>query len=181
MADRVRSKAKPALLIWARESAKYTLEVAAEKAHVKREALEAWEAGEGAPSIPQLRKLAEVYKRPLVVFFLPKPPKDFEALRDFRRLPAGASTESPELASETRWAHEMRDVALETCRVLGEDVVEFDVAIGLGDAIQPPNDYARRSGLIQMMCSGRAIGTKRIAFVGKRSRTMVSSAFRLPA
>ena len=35
----------------------------------------------------RLRLLGALYKRPLGVFFLPKPPKDFAALKDFRRLP----------------------------------------------------------------------------------------------
>ena len=124
---RHRSKAKPALLKWARESARLTVEAAAQKAAIRPEALEAWEAGEDAPSIPQLRKLAEVYKRPLVVFYLPRPPKDFDALRDFRRLPADVPDESPELASEIRWAHEMREVALEVYRLLEEEIPTFSV------------------------------------------------------
>ena len=50
--------------------------------------MKGWKAGGGEahPSIPQLKKLAGVYKRPLSVFFLPEPPSDFMALRDFRRL-----------------------------------------------------------------------------------------------
>jgi hypothetical protein len=40
----------------------------------KPEEVEAWEAGESAPTYPQLEKLAyQIYKRPLAVFFLPTP------------------------------------------------------------------------------------------------------------
>lgn len=38
------------------------------------------------PTIAQLRKAAEVYKRSLAVFFLSEPPEGFDTLRDFRRL-----------------------------------------------------------------------------------------------
>jgi Zn-dependent peptidase ImmA (M78 family)/DNA-binding XRE family transcriptional regulator len=139
--ERRKSKAKPALLRWARESARLTIEAAAQRAGMKPNALEEWERGEDAPSIPQLRKLAEIYKRPLVVFYLPKPPKDFDALRDFRRLPVGVPDESPELASEIRWAHEMREVALEAYRLLEEEIPTFDIAAKI---TEPPATVADR-------------------------------------
>lgn len=37
----------------------------------------AWEIGEAVPTIAQLRKAAEVYKRSLAVFFLSEPPEGF--------------------------------------------------------------------------------------------------------
>lgn len=131
---RQKSKAKPELLRWARESARLDIAAAAQRADVKPEALESWEAGKDAPSIPQLRKLADVYKRPLVVFYLPRPPKDFDALRDFRRLPADAPEETPELALEIRWAHEMREVAVEVYALLEEPIVPFDFTAKLTEA-----------------------------------------------
>jgi Zn-dependent peptidase ImmA (M78 family)/transcriptional regulator with XRE-family HTH domain len=131
---RHKSKAKPALLSWARESARLTIEVAAQRAGVKPDVLVEWERGDDAPSIPQLRKLAEIYKRPLVVFYLPTPPTDFDALRDFRRLRVGVPDESPELASEIRWAHEMREVALEAYRLLEEDIPTFGVVAKLTES-----------------------------------------------
>jgi Zn-dependent peptidase ImmA (M78 family) len=108
---------------------------------VRPDALEAWEAGEDAPSIPQLRKLAEVYKRPLVVFYLPEPPRDFDALRDFRRLPADVPDESHQLASEIRWAHEMREIALEVYRVMEEPIPELDINTKL---VEPVHVAAER-------------------------------------
>jgi transcriptional regulator with XRE-family HTH domain len=105
MATSVKALVKPELLVWARTSAHLRVEEAAHKAQVKEEQLAAWERGEGQPSIPQLRKLGRVYKRPLAVFYLPKPPTTFQALHDFRRLPEGAAGEqSPELAYEIRRA-----------------------------------------------------------------------------
>lgn len=114
MTESVKALVKPALLTWARASARLGVEESARRAQVKEEQLRAWEEGDGQPSIPQLRKLGRVYKRPLAVFFLPTPPKVFDALRDFRRLPQDRlETQSPELAFEIRRAHARREIALD--------------------------------------------------------------------
>ncbi|HEY4580398.1 MAG TPA: helix-turn-helix transcriptional regulator, partial [Candidatus Acidoferrales bacterium] len=90
----------PSVLAWARQTAGMSFDVAAGKAKVKVEQLSSWEAGTGKPSIPQLRKLAAVYRRPLAAFYLPEPPKRFQVMYDFRRLPTGTPgvEDSPRLA-----------------------------------------------------------------------------------
>jgi Zn-dependent peptidase ImmA (M78 family) len=94
------------------------VEAAAKKARVKTEQLEAWEKGESRPTINQLRTLAGIYKRPLAVFYLPEPPQEPEALRDYRRLPdATKPGESPELREEIRRAMFRREVVLELADV----------------------------------------------------------------
>src|SRR5579871_6224538 len=91
-----------------------TIEAAAKKLGVSKEKLLEWEAGDGAPTISQLRKAAEVYKRPLAVFFLAEPPKAFDALRDYRRLPASTSgSPSPDLSLAVRLARSQREILLE--------------------------------------------------------------------
>ncbi len=77
----------PAVLKWAREQAGYDKTVAAECIGVTSEALDHWEAGTDHPSLAQARKAAQVYRRPLAVFYVSKPPLDFATPRDFRRLP----------------------------------------------------------------------------------------------
>src|SRR5258705_9744938 len=95
----------PVLLVWARETIGLSISEAANKANVKYEVLEEWERGEQRPTIPQLRKLGEVYKRPLSVFFLSAPPKGFDPQREFRRLPGVTpENESPELRLALRTA-----------------------------------------------------------------------------
>ena len=84
---RVHAAVKPTLLVWARESAGLEIDEAARKLQVKPERLASWETGERRPTINQLRHLARVYRRPIAVFFLSKPPKKFKAMHDFRRLP----------------------------------------------------------------------------------------------
>src|SRR5437667_197854 len=98
MSQSIPALVKPALLIWAREKAGFQHEDAADKAGVAKQTLQSWERGEDRPTIAQLRKLGEVYKRPIAVFFLPAPPKDFDPQREFRRLPGVTpQNESPQL------------------------------------------------------------------------------------
>ncbi|MFN7961726.1 MAG: XRE family transcriptional regulator [Thermoanaerobaculia bacterium] len=114
MATRVEALVKPALLVWGRESTGLDLEAAAKKLQVSPERLSAWEGGAQRPTVKQLRKIARVYRRPIAVFYLPRPPKDFQAMHDFRRLPGEvAGGLSPELAFEIRWAQDRREIALE--------------------------------------------------------------------
>lgn len=117
---------KPGLLLWARESAGLDRQQAASKIRVKGERLASWEVGRSRPTVIQLRNLARVYRRPLAVFYLPEPPKEFDALRDFRRLPGEvAGQQSAELRFAVRWAHYRRAVALDLYRDLGETPLEF--------------------------------------------------------
>jgi Zn-dependent peptidase ImmA (M78 family)/DNA-binding XRE family transcriptional regulator len=90
---------------WAREKARLTTEQASKKIGRPKEEIKAWEDGILRPTIPQARKASEVYKRPLAVFYLPEPPKDFDTLRDFRSLPVDYEPDySPELALLIRTA-----------------------------------------------------------------------------
>jgi Zn-dependent peptidase ImmA (M78 family) len=63
--------------------------------------LKSWESGETKPTLVQAEKLANIYKRPLAVFFLPTPPKEPDAPKDFRVLPAD---QTKILSYETRIA-----------------------------------------------------------------------------
>jgi Zn-dependent peptidase ImmA (M78 family)/transcriptional regulator with XRE-family HTH domain len=120
MAARSKAMVEPSLLVWARTSAGFSVLAAAEKIGVDQGVLSAWEApGDDGPSIPQLRKLAGLYKRPLAVFYLPEPPKDFQAIRDLRRLPGtGMRFYSPELELEMRRARERRGLVVELAEEL---------------------------------------------------------------
>jgi transcriptional regulator with XRE-family HTH domain len=97
---------EPEVLRWARESIGLTPLAAARKIGLSDETLvDQWEAGSAAPSIPQLREAARVYKRPLAVFFLSRPPDgSFDVMHDFRRLPGpvGRSQRVP-LAGRGAW------------------------------------------------------------------------------
>lgn len=139
---RIEAMVKPELLVWARESAGLSQAVAAKKAQVKTERLASWERGENRPTINQLRKLGNAYKRPIAVFYLPKPPKDFQAMRDFRRLPGQvAGVETPALRLEIRKAHYRREIALSLFESLGEKPPHFRLTGSIDDN---PEDLASR-------------------------------------
>lgn len=90
---------EPSILIWARESLGLSLTEVALKLDKDRETIQQWEYGNSFPTLAQLEKLAyNIYKRPLAVFFLPKPPKETTPKQDFRTLPDNEiSNLSPEL------------------------------------------------------------------------------------
>jgi len=140
---RVEALIKPELLVWARESAGLTPAEAARKVRVKEERLTSWEQGEHRPTINQLRGLGRVYKRPLAVFYLPEPPKDFQAMHDFRRLPGDvAGPESPALRLEIRKARYRRDVASALLKALGQKPPDLTVQ---GELREDPEELARKA------------------------------------
>lgn len=84
---------KPELLVWARETAGLTLEAAAadigfddRKAVTASDRLAAMESGREEPSRSVLREMARVYRRPLVAFYLSRPPAKGKRGVDFRSL-----------------------------------------------------------------------------------------------
>jgi Zn-dependent peptidase ImmA (M78 family)/transcriptional regulator with XRE-family HTH domain len=83
--QRVEALVKPELLVWARESLHIPVDEVARKVHKD---VVLWERGQKRPSIPQLRKLANIYKRPLAIFYLPEPPVEEDLPSDFRTLPS---------------------------------------------------------------------------------------------
>jgi Zn-dependent peptidase ImmA (M78 family)/transcriptional regulator with XRE-family HTH domain len=134
VSERIEAFANPKVLVWARRMAGLELEEAARKVGTPAHRLESWERGERRPSITQLRKLADVYKRPLAVFYLRKPPPDDAAPSDFRRFdPEAAEPLSPELRLAIRDARTRRETALELFAELDELPPEFKLTAKLRD------------------------------------------------
>ena len=121
-----KAKINADMLVWARESADYSLEDAAKKLKLKIDVLASWEGGEDAPSIPRLRKLSELYKRPLAAFYLAARPTDFQVVRDFRkRQDAGPHLGDPRLTLEIRRAQQRREIAQQLMDDIGEQAATF--------------------------------------------------------
>lgn len=130
----IKAKANPKLMAWARKSAGFTIPEAAKKIGVKDEKIKAWESNEDKPTVVQLRKASQVYKRPLSTFFLSEVPPDFTIPHDFRRLPGEvAFTYTPHLLFELRQASERRQVALELYEELGEKPKPFPLTTKISD------------------------------------------------
>ena len=142
MSTRVEALITPVLLRWGRKTAGYDVDTASAKAGVKPEALASWESGQARPSIPQLRKLAKLYKRPIAVFYLPEPPRDFQVPKDYRR-PAGvgAGSPSPALLFQLREAQYRRDLFLELYQQTEGDLPPMTLSADLND---DPETVAQR-------------------------------------
>jgi Zn-dependent peptidase ImmA (M78 family)/DNA-binding XRE family transcriptional regulator len=116
------------VLRWARESIGIHPEKAAKRVSVSIDIYRKWESGKDVPSMSKLRKLANLFKRPLPVFFLPHVPKSPPLPKDFRK-PA-AIIEQP--LGETslmavRKARWYREVAKELMSDLDHPVHSFKV------------------------------------------------------
>jgi Zn-dependent peptidase ImmA (M78 family) len=136
MAPRTKASNNPALITWARETAGFSVAEAAARLNVSEEQLLAWEdvASDDAPSIPQLRKIAGLFKRPLAAFFLAEVPSGFAVMRDLRRLPGtGIRHFSPALQMEVRVSNERRELALELASDLEEEPSQFELSAKITD------------------------------------------------
>lgn len=87
-------RVNPEILIWARTTAGYDLEEAARRINLNAargvegsERLAHIEAGEVEPSEALLNRMAKQYRRPLLAFYLPGPPRPDDVGQDFRTLP----------------------------------------------------------------------------------------------
>lgn len=140
MPPRVEAVVTPTVLVWARESMGLTVDAAAKRLKLTPTKLALWESGAARPSVPQLRRMADLYKRPLAIFFLPEPPLKFEAMHDFRRA-HGEQQRTPSVALhlEIRKARQRRAIAMDLATEPGSPPARFAIAGGLTD---PPEATA---------------------------------------
>ena len=75
-AETTPSLARAEMFKWARQVCGIRIDVVAQKLAIEACQVTVWEAGKGAPTIPQLRQMADIYQRPLAFFYLPRPPKN---------------------------------------------------------------------------------------------------------
>jgi Zn-dependent peptidase ImmA (M78 family) len=80
--------------------------------------------------------MADLYKRPVSLFYLKKPPKGWQPIQDFRRLPGSEGTFSPQLTYTIRQARERREVALAVKNELNEPVREFTLRATLATNVE---------------------------------------------
>ena len=143
MTRRVKAITKGKILAWARETAGFSsISEAAVKLDITEVKLAAWESEVDAPSIPQLRKLADLYKRPLAVFYLQEVPTTFQVIRDLRRLPGtGFRRLPPNLVYEWRRASEQRALALDLMEDIGDLPTRFSLQ---AEPSEDPEDVGLR-------------------------------------
>jgi len=147
MAKSIKAPATPAVLTWARETASMEIEAVAARfpsANVTPERIAAWEddASDDMPTLAQLKKLSEFYRRPLAVFFLKEAPRAFPVPRDFRRVPGRPEGISTALRFELRSAEERRLTALQLYEELEEEPPQFPLT---GKMTEAPAALAARA------------------------------------
>lgn len=134
----------PRMLEWARRMSGFELEQAAHKAQVKPDRLNSWERGDAHPSIIQLRKLSDLYRRPLAMFFRSEPPPDETLPSDFRKFdPEAMEPISPELRFAIRDAHQRRKAALDLYLELDEPLPDFSHTANLSDSPEELGQFLR--------------------------------------
>lgn len=91
---------KPEILTWARETAELSLGQASAKLNIRDsskasaiEKLAAYERGASIPSRSLLLRMANQYRRPLLTFYLERPPQIGDRGEDFRTLPERIESE----------------------------------------------------------------------------------------
>lgn len=112
------------ILRWAREWRGKTIEEAAKRLQTNPDNVEAWEKGDGTPTVRQARMLADFYERSFLEFFLEEAPqlREPELVPDFR-LQKGADDpqENREIWHIQRWAETQRLNALDLLDMMGEE------------------------------------------------------------
>ncbi len=87
----------PRVFAWARESAGYAVAEVANRLNRDSGEVHAWEEEGGCfPTLPQAKQAANLFGRPVGVFFLAEPP-DEKILPEFRVLPGASQKQSPQL------------------------------------------------------------------------------------
>jgi Zn-dependent peptidase ImmA (M78 family)/transcriptional regulator with XRE-family HTH domain len=130
----VEALASADVIAWARRMSGLEVEDVAQRLRTSSERVASWERGESRPTIAQLRKLADLYKRPLAVFYLDKPPDDERLPTDFRRIdPRQAATVSSALRLAIRRADLLRETAIDLMQQMEERLPAFKLTADLSD------------------------------------------------
>lgn len=123
------------ILRWARESLAIKTEKAAKAASVTPERYARWEEGKEYPTIAMLRRLANLYKRPLGTFFLPEVPESPPTPTDFRTL---SGAEESHLSTASRIA---------VRRAVWNQNVARDLMVELGQAQAKQASFTMRDSV----------------------------------
>lgn len=128
----MKALANPVLLKWARETAGLTTKEVSHKLKLKEFKIKDAELGHDQLTMGQLRRLANLYKRPIACFYLSKKPIDFQPMKDFRRIDIERES-FPQLNFEIRLASYRREIALNLMKELDDPVVKFGLHSKLTD------------------------------------------------
>jgi len=145
-AHKLQNHINPEVLSWARRWRGLSIEDVAEKFKKDPEQIRDWEEANSSPTVKQARKLAELYRRNFMEFFLPTPPSipDQVEIPDFRAHKELLSADkSRELDLIIQWAVTQRNSALELMEELDLEIQEFPDAI-FRDTNKSPENTATK-------------------------------------
>lgn len=136
---------KPEILEWLRLASGYSVEETAKRVQTKPDNVVAWERGVDSPSMPQLRKLAKTFKRPISYFYLPHRVNEPAIPHDFRRLPdEGTRHYSPALLHEIRLAYHRRSLAIDLNEEMDTERRDFE-ALGSASIEDDPEQIGQNA------------------------------------
>ncbi|NQT14113.1 MAG: ImmA/IrrE family metallo-endopeptidase [Planctomycetes bacterium] len=129
----VRVDVKPELLRWARERAGLSVD-----ALVRRfPRLEAWEDGQGKPTLKQVEKFAKATYAPVGFLFLAEPPRERVPIPDFRtRANLHAGHPSPNLLDTIYVCQQRQEWYRDFARSQGEEPLQFVGSAQVGSDVE---------------------------------------------
>lgn len=166
------------VLRWARETSGLDLETAAKKLKIvgtKKqqpvERLRDLETGSEQPTRRMLVQMEKTYRRPLLTFYLPAPPKKANRGKDFRTLPgSGTALDEPVLDALIRDVHVRQSIIKAALEELEEaEEVTFVGSISIATLIASVVNHLR-SQLALPLDEFRKLSTHEKAFALLRSR-----------
>ncbi len=145
MPKSVKALITPEVLKWARERRiRLEIDYAAKRLKIEPEDLDAWENGTEQPTFAQLKKIAKLYKTHISIFYLPKPPTDFQPLTDYRVLPEQIAMDEEQiyrLNANIVEAFERRETLIELYKLLEESPPEVTLEV---DRQKRPRQVAKK-------------------------------------
>lgn len=178
----------PEILIWAREAAGLSIEDACKKLQIRDsktatavEKLGGFENGDKAPSRSLLVRMSKQYRKPLLTFYLEKPPRRGDRGEDFRTLPEGFlsnenvyvdvlirdikarqsvlretlidedEAHSLEFIGRARMQHSIFDVAASIRQSLNFDLTLFRNSQTVEDAFKHLRELAEKAGIYVLL------------------------------
>lgn len=122
MAKSLTVKVEPNVLRWLRQSAGWEIAEVSRKLRLPSRTIEEFESGEKLPTLAQIKKLAVAYKRPIAMFFLPKPRQEKPRPQDYRQLPDRKDVFEKETILAFRKARSLQAASNELSTNLGIEI-----------------------------------------------------------
>tara|TARA_E500000318_G_scaffold482_1_gene564 strand:- start:1522 stop:2724 length:1203 start_codon:yes stop_codon:yes gene_type:complete len=173
----------PEILVWARETAGLTVRQAVDKLgiHDARgvaadDRLVAMEDGQADVSRPLLLKMAKLYRRPLLAFYMAAPPRKGDRGQDFRSLPERRPDAEPLVDALVRDVRARQAMVHSILEDEEAESLQFVASMSMADGVGAVLDSIRRT-LGLDLASFRALGTPEAAFSMLRSKVEEAGVF----